>query len=124
MCVGYWREIKIEDAFPFPPSVQKLSQSATDTSTTMLPRRCNFADELRWSSRGSAVDLLHLTQKWTREESNIHPDPIAVLSCQRSLVFLNLITAVASTASSLRKSVRANPSFLTDEGNDSKRCPV
>lgn len=34
-CVGYWREIKIEDVFPFPPSVQKLSQSMTDTSTTM-----------------------------------------------------------------------------------------
>lgn len=37
-CVGYWREIKTEEAFPFPPSVQKLSQSMMDTSAAMLPR--------------------------------------------------------------------------------------
>lgn len=50
-CVGYWREIKIEDAFPFPPSVQKLSQSMTDTSTTMLPRWCNLQTRLHSCDR-------------------------------------------------------------------------
>lgn len=43
--MGYWREIKIEDGFPFPPSVQKLSQKYDRYKRHDVAPAMQFTDE-------------------------------------------------------------------------------